>query len=1028
MKSICITGATLEDLSAVARVLEKAGMAPSGPTTRGNALDMAYWHDQVVAAAGEASGSRGRITSPGLFGEQLASDIFLANASVPVWGWSDERSVWLLDFWFAFQPCLYFLLVCVSPEDMLARAMETEAGVASLPASLAVWQAQHDALLRFYHRHPDRALLVSARDCASAPQALVDLCVTRWGVPLTAVDAPQPIPAADPLARYLARQFCREYPQLASLAHAVEATLLRFGAAEGLGSAAPLPPEAVIAGFRNLRDRSAERRQIETLQALADARQEQVLAAARVREEQDACIARLQSQLDGGRRELADMADRLDVLAETEARLQATEEKLQTANQDGEQFLLHGQRMKEELEAISAEYENSKERLEVLETEKVGLLQEYEALKVNFSDIATACEGHQQRADACQTELDSARRELAALANRLEVLARTEVRLKDSEEKLQIARQEGEQLLLQLHQVQEELESIFLQYEDVKKQVTALQVEKSGLIQEFERLQSSSSDIAKAYDEQKLYNEDIAAQLQAALQVKEEYERLKSSFADISRSYDEQKIYNEDVTIQLQGALQLQEEHERLKSSFADIVKSHDEQKLCNEDITAQLQGALQLQEEHERLKSSFADIVKSHDEQKLYNEDITAQLQGALQAKEEQEHRVTQLQAQLDTLDQELSAATSRVEVLALAEIQLRHTEETLNDTLGEREDLLSRYNTVQEALQQAQRQVREADARWRRMWQRNPDYSDYESVSIAPGTESATPSLRCRFQGLELAGRRLPQCDVQVVLEDGVAGFRVIRGPEDTAPLVRWPLPAKGEQDVTIIPVAQPGNEQQRLEIFFDLSASDWRFFPSLARLLSNILPASPEVQGVSEAQRREFLAGLANFLALVSNFPAVLRYDRVALKQEQCHPTYEHLCLRLENLGLGEQLWPVFEFRLSCAEIRPDSFGMYPKLEFPEDAGQSPFEDWFEESCDELGPKLELRFALPWDMDTDVWGRLSPQDKFFVAALIQRLPAMLHGLQESGVPIGRAWNDWIQMAGEVQRILALHLAHAQ
>jgi hypothetical protein len=158
-----------------------------------------------------------------------------------------------------------------------------------------------------------------------------------------------------------------------------------------------------------------------------------------------------------------------------------------------------------------------------------------------------------------------------------------------------------------------------------------------------------------------------------------------------------------------------------------------------------------------------------------------------------------------------------------------------------------------------------------------------------------------------------------------------------------------------------------------------------------------------------------------------PTLLQYDRVNLKREQVNPDYEHLWLRFENLALGKNHWPEFEFRLSCAEVKPNQFGRYPKLEFPEESSQAPFESWFVEAYDDFGAKLELRFAIPdsaepESMDLGVWQRVSANDRTFLASLIASLPKILDDLKDTGVYLKRSWEDWGQMALEIQRVVAL------
>jgi len=159
------------------------------------------------------------------------------------------------------------------------------------------------------------------------------------------------------------------------------------------------------------------------------------------------------------------------------------------------------------------------------------------------------------------------------------------------------------------------------------------------------------------------------------------------------------------------------------------------------------------------------------------------------------------------------------------------------------------------------------------------------------------------------------------------------------------------------------------------------------------------------------------------IIGAFPATLRYDRLSLKREQVNPDYEHLWLRCENLALAERSWPEFEFRLSCAAVRPESFGNHPKLEFPEQDGQAPFTGWFVESQDDFGPKLELRFATPEAMDMAVWRRLPAEDQALVLGLLQRLPSLLKALQVAGIRPQRPWEEWLAMVKEMQRIIAIH-----
>ena len=154
-----------------------------------------------------------------------------------------------------------------------------------------------------------------------------------------------------------------------------------------------------------------------------------------------------------------------------------------------------------------------------------------------------------------------------------------------------------------------------------------------------------------------------------------------------------------------------------------------------------------------------------------------------------------------------------------------------------------------------------------------------------------------------------------------------------------------------------------------------------------------------------------------------PPSLRFDAVSLRHEQVNPDYEHLWLRLSNAQYGERRWPVFEFRLSANNVRKAKWSHLPKLEFPlpEQGGPKQFENWFEESEDDQGPKFELRFDMKAPaMDIQCWNALSELDQKQAWELVRSLPAMLQELEQAGARIHRSWDDWQLLATGIEQTL--------
>ncbi|MEX1213616.1 hypothetical protein [Saccharospirillum sp.] len=146
--------------------------------------------------------------------------------------------------------------------------------------------------------------------------------------------------------------------------------------------------------------------------------------------------------------------------------------------------------------------------------------------------------------------------------------------------------------------------------------------------------------------------------------------------------------------------------------------------------------------------------------------------------------------------------------------------------------------------------------------------------------------------------------------------------------------------------------------------------------------------------------------------------LAYKKIQLKRELINPDYEHLWITLRDATFRGQYASNWHFRLSCAGIKPKEFGKQPKLEIPEQPNQL-LQNWFEESENEHGKKLELRFALPNAMDSAVWKQITNDDQEFIKSLIEQLPELLNELKETGCHISRDWAEWQKLAADMKHI---------
>lgn len=440
-------------------------------------------------------------------------------------------------------------------------------------------------------------------------------------------------------------------------------------------------------------------------------------------------------------------------------------------------------------------------------------------------------------------------------------------------------------------------------------------------------------------------------------------------------------------------------------SSFRALCdRSREQQRIA--DLEAGISGLQNdLKKVRSELTSAGSEIEKARDEQ------------GKLAAQHEKQ--VETLAAERDRLRAESSGLKERFDTLTRQQ----------RETVEENDLLLQQLHQVQEELERyylenrdADTRLEQAEARWRRMLDHHPEYCDYGSVTIDP-VEEEPESLSWDIRDLEIAGRRFPELRVTTFELAGVAGFRILRDGQENAagPLLRWPAAASGEQRLTIIPVAETSEDvKARVALLRSLAAGDWQLFQRLSGFFKNCLQKHALAGHLPRDRRISAQAAFDRFLELAAAFPASLRFDTVSLHREHIDENYEHLWLVLENVRYRDLECSNFGFRLACANVGPDAFGSDPRLEFPAAAAEESLKSWFEESRDDFGPKLEVRFALPDAMDLDVWQKLASEDEALIKALVQQLPDILTELRESRVTIERPWEDWLELSRNIERIV--------
>jgi hypothetical protein len=274
--------------------------------------------------------------------------------------------------------------------------------------------------------------------------------------------------------------------------------------------------------------------------------------------------------------------------------------------------------------------------------------------------------------------------------------------------------------------------------------------------------------------------------------------------------------------------------------------------------------------------------------------------------------------------------------------------------------------------------------------------------------------------LKGLEAAGRKLPELELITFVVDGIAGLELPRKMGGHNIIQRWPAVVSSDETLVVAWLGDAIADDKLTETLRQLGRSDWDLIQVIITALCTSLNTPGMLKRSGVVVTENTLSALGALQSKLSQMPAVFRFDELTLMREQVNHDYEHLWLNFRHVAIGDRRLFDFDFRISCANLRPNVFGKHPKLEFPETSGRVAFTEWFDESYDDFGPKLELRFALPEAMDMDVWGRLSVSDREFLEDLVRQMPAFLSELEMSGVKLKRSWEDWRQLVREVARIL--------
>lgn len=249
----------------------------------------------------------------------------------------------------------------------------------------------------------------------------------------------------------------------------------------------------------------------------------------------------------------------------------------------------------------------------------------------------------------------------------------------------------------------------------------------------------------------------------------------------------------------------------------------------------------------------------------------------------------------------------------------------------------------------------------------------------------------LDCRLENCFIAGRVIPQINLQIHYTSEMAGIVFLRkDSESSAPLQYWPQEFRNSLELKCIPANGSPYEDTNTAISA-LGTSDWIFIKALTRILLECLEDQRfPFEEISESTR--IIKGLSAFEEILKNWPLMLRCDTIEVYDKIHDGNYNALEFKAENLSLGETTWACLDYRLATIDMNKNELGKNSQLEFLSRTKES-IQAWLPEIDEEgNGTRMKLRFAEPELMDIPAWNKFTDLDRLLITGLISDIPHRL------------------------------------
>jgi hypothetical protein len=369
-----------------------------------------------------------------------------------------------------------------------------------------------------------------------------------------------------------------------------------------------------------------------------------------------------------------------------------------------------------------------------------------------------------------------------------------------------------------------------------------------------------------------------------------------------------------------------------------------------------------------------------------------------------------------------------------ALLQLERHHQQQSqvIERLQSESSTLLAELFKTQELLEEAHRKNEYVAAQTTRLSSRIdklkthlPNHWEVDVVALKRTKKGSVEILQWSLENVYLGDELIPSIQLETHLKQKEVG--VVLKQQPSLSEGHWLVSAHSSNgnQIRIFATNGAAGDKENAEISA-LGTTDWKKIKALIYQLAQFVKTESDKDArFRKADTAALHIGLLALHQKLSNWPWVFRFDQVKLKDTLQTSEYQRLSLSLINFSVGNYEWPKLEYSLATVD-HAGGFGQNPRLEFPE-ASKEVIKNWFAETSDGRGSRLELRFAMPNAFDWTVWRKLTGEDQLLITVLISSLPLQIAAIEKLANH-AQDLEKWKMLSHHIKVILARQLNQAE